>query len=212
MRGRSQIPVHGLYDSRTSVIITNSVPSFFIPRYTLSLYPWISIDLRLYIRLYIRLKRTFLDSLFFFFFSYDSRQNENFEREGKKEWFEWSTSGVFRKFFEKQNICVDTLKRLFLPLLLLRRYTEYVLKALEDRRKPVSEISRVMILACAYNVVVWIYYISWKITREGANNKKKPICRENWLYYLLYAYLFIPSIHHAVLLVFLPRQMYANLL
>lgn len=106
---------------------------------------------------------------FLFFFPMILVKMKNFE--GKKNWSidEWT----FWKFWKTEyfwyvsiyafmNICVETLKRLLLLLFLLRKYTEYVLKALEDRRKPVSEISRVMILASTYNVVVWIYYISWK--------------------------------------------------
>lgn len=107
----------------------------------------------------------------FFFFPMILVKMKNFEREGKKNWSidEWTfwkfwKTGYFWyvSIYAFMNICVETLKRLLLLLFLLRRYTEYVLKALEDRRKPVSEISRVMILASTYNVVVWIYYISWK--------------------------------------------------
>lgn len=108
---------------------------------------------------------------FLFFFPMILVKMKNFEREGKKNWSidEWTfwkfwKTGYFWyvSIYAFMNICVETLKRLLLLLFLLRRYTEYVLKALEDRRKPVSEISRVMILASTYNVVVWIYYISWK--------------------------------------------------
>lgn len=131
----------------------------------------LDLDPRLYI--FIRLKRISLFRLlvFSFFFPMILVEMKNFDREGKKNWSidEW----IFWKFWKTgyfwyvsiyafMNICVETLKRLLLLLFLLRRYTEYVLKALEDRRKPVSEISRVMILASTYNVVVWIYYISWK--------------------------------------------------
>lgn len=107
----------------------------------------------------------------FFFFPMILVKMKNFDREGKKNWSidEWTfwkfwKTGYFWyvSIYAFMNICVETLKRLLLLLFLLRRYTEYVLKALEDRRKPVSEISRVMILASTYNVVVWIYYISWK--------------------------------------------------
>lgn len=126
-----------------------------------------------FIYIFIRLKRISLFRLlvFSFFFSIILVKMKNFEREGKKNWSidEWTfwkfwKTGYFWyvSIYAFMNICVETLKRLLLLLFLLRRYTEYVLKALEDRRKPVSEISRVMILASTYNVVVWIYYISWK--------------------------------------------------
>lgn len=130
----------------------------------------LDLDPRLYI--FIRLKRISLFRLlvFSFFFPMILVKMKNFDREGKKT--DRSMSGLFENFekiyfwyvsiYAFMNICVETLKRLLLLLFLLRRYTEYVLKALEDRRKPVSEISRVMILASTYNVVVWIYYISWK--------------------------------------------------
>lgn len=126
-----------------------------------------------FIYIFIRLKRISLFRLlvFSFFFPMILVKMKNFERQGKKNWSidEWTfwkfwKTGYFWyvSIYAFMNICVETLKRLLLLLFLLRRYTEYVLKALEDRRKPVSEISRVMILASTYNVVVWIYYISWK--------------------------------------------------
>lgn len=167
MRGRAQIPV---YDSRTRVIIANSVLRASFDRYTFSPYPWISILVYIYI---YSSKTDFSVSFarFLFFFPMILVKMKNFEREGKKNWSidEWTfwkfwKTGYFWyvSIYAFMNICVETLKRLLLLLFLLRRYTEYVLKALEDRRKPVSEISRVMILASTYNVVVWIYYISWK--------------------------------------------------
>lgn len=130
----------------------------------------LDLDPRLYI--FIRLKRIFLFRLlvFSFFFLWFSLKWKILI--GKEKKTDRSMSGLFENFekiyfwyvsiYAFMNICVETLKRLLLLLFLLRRYTEYVLKALEDRRKPVSEISRVMILASTYNVVVWIYYISWK--------------------------------------------------
>lgn len=130
----------------------------------------LDLDPRLYI--FIRLKRIFLFRLlvFSFFFLWFSLKWKILN--GKEKKTDRSMSGLFENFekiyfwyvsiYAFMNICVETLKRLLLLLFLLRRYTEYVLKALEDRRKPVSEISRVMILASTYNVVVWIYYISWK--------------------------------------------------
>lgn len=125
-----------------------------------------------FIYIFIRLKRIFLFRLlvFSFFFLWFSLKWKILI--GKEKKTDRSMSGLFENFEKRyfwyvsiyafMNICVETLKRLLLLLFLLRRYTEYVLKALEDRRKPVSEISRVMILASTYNVVVWIYYISWK--------------------------------------------------
>lgn len=114
---------------------------------------------------------SFARFLFFFFFLWFSLKWKILNGKEKKTdrsmsfWKFWKT-GYFWYYLSTiyafMNICVETLKRLLLLLFLLRRYTEYVLKALEDRRKPVSEISRVMILASTYNVVVWIYYISWK--------------------------------------------------
>lgn len=130
----------------------------------------LDLDPRLYI--FIRLKRISLFRLlvFSFFFLWFSLKWKILN--GKEKKTDRSMSGLFENFekiyfwyvsiYAFMNICVETLKRLLLLLFLLRRYTEYVLKALEDRRKPVSEISRVMILASTYNVVVWIYYISWK--------------------------------------------------
>lgn len=125
-----------------------------------------------FIYIFIRLKRISLFRLlvFSFFFLWFSLKWKILI--GKEKKTDRSMSGLFENFekiyfwyvsiYAFMNICVETLKRLLLLLFLLRRYTEYVLKALEDRRKPVSEISRVMILASTYNVVVWIYYISWK--------------------------------------------------
>lgn len=167
MRGRAQIPV---YDSRTRVIIANSVLRASFDRYTFSPYPWISI----LVYIYIYSSKTdfsvsFARFLFFFSLWFSLKWKILIGKEKKTD---RSMSGLFENFekiyfwyvsiYAFMNICVETLKRLLLLLFLLRRYTEYVLKALEDRRKPVSEISRVMILASTYNVVVWIYYISWK--------------------------------------------------
>lgn len=130
----------------------------------------LDLDPRLYI--FIRLKRIFLFRLLVFSFSFLWFSLKWKILNGKEKKTDRSMSGLFENFekiyfwyvsiYAFMNICVETLKRLLLLLFLLRRYTEYVLKALEDRRKPVSEISRVMILASTYNVVVWIYYISWK--------------------------------------------------
>lgn len=166
MRGRAQIPV---YDSRTESYYREFRSSCLLwSLYILSLS--LDLDPRLYI--FIRLKRIFLFRLlvFSFFFLWFSLKWKILN--GKEKKTDRSMSGLFENFekiyfwyvsiYAFMNICVETLKRLLLLLFLLRRYTEYVLKALEDRRKPVSEISRVMILASTYNVVVWIYYISWK--------------------------------------------------
>lgn len=166
MRGRAQIPV---YDSRTESYYREFRSSCLLwSLYILSLS--LDLDPRLYI--FIRLKRISLFRLlvFSFFFLWFSLKWKILN--GKEKKTDRSMSGLFENFekiyfwyvsiYAFMNICVETLKRLLLLLFLLRRYTEYVLKALEDRRKPVSEISRVMILASTYNVVVWIYYISWK--------------------------------------------------
>lgn len=94
MRGRAQIPV---YDSRTRVIIANSVLRASFDRYTFSPYPWISILVYIYI---YSSKTDFSVSFarFLFFFPMILVKMKNFEREGKKNWSidEWT----FWKFWK----------------------------------------------------------------------------------------------------------------